>query len=396
MKNIYQIKIALKLLLVTLFLCLNSLSAHAQNNTSIYQDISFKSKILSGDRKIWIYTPEIVENSLDNPQSIFPVLYVLDGEDNFLNTVGISKALARANLMPYTIVVGVTGDNREYDYSPTDIKVNYMKTGGGDNFLSFFSKELIPYINNNYPSSNHNTLIGHSIGAMLSIYSLAERPLEKFSNHLAISPSLWWDNETLANKWKDKLKNSNFSQNKLAFITMANEGTLGADGKIMHNQYLKFKSDVGSSTNFEISYLDLFKEDHLSTVTPAVHHGLKFLFKSWNIEHHYNSHDFSGLKKSLQNLSQVYNFNVAPNYAQLMGMGRYFYGQEDYKAAIEVYMFGLKTYSRGLQMNGFLAQAYLRDGQTDKAEEFFQKGLGFAISSKSPMISWFKDRLKDL
>ena len=382
------------LLLIVFALCLNSINA--QNTAAINKSLSFDSKILSGDREIWIHIPKIDKSSLDNPQSIFPVIYVLDGEHNFNIVVGVSKALARANLMPNVIVVGITGINREYDYSPSDLKVDYMKTGGGDNFLSFFAHELIPYINKNYPSSNHNTLIGHSIGAMFSIYALTENPIDMFSNHLAISPSLWWDNQSLANKWRKELKTPKFKENKLAFMTMANEGTLGKDGEIMHNQYLKFKSDIKNSTNFEIDYLDLFEEDHLSTVTPALHYGLKFLFKNWNIDHHYNSNNFSSVKESLQNLSQIYNFNVAPNYASLINMGRSFYEKEDYKTAIEIYELGLKTYSEGLQMNGFVAQAYLKDGQIEKAKEYFKKGLNFAILKQSPMISWFKDQLSSL
>ncbi|WP_299117457.1 alpha/beta hydrolase-fold protein [uncultured Winogradskyella sp.] len=383
------------LLLIVFTLCLNSINA--QHNTATgYKSLSFKSTILSGDREIWIHTPKIEKNSLNNPQSIFPVIYVLDGEHNFHNVVGVSKALARANLMPNVIVVGITGINREYDYSPSDLKVDYMKTGGGDNFLSFFANELIPYINNNYPSSNHNTLIGHSIGAMLALYALTESRLDLFNNHLSISPSLWWDNQSLAEKWKEILKAPEFNQNKLVFITMANEGILGKDGEAMHNQYLKFKSDIKNSRNFEVDYLDLFDEDHLSTVTPALHYGLKFLFKNWNIDHIYNSRNFSDLKKALQELSKIYNFNITPNYTQLVNMGRYFYVNEDYKTSIEIYELGLKAYPKGLQLNGFAAQAYSKDNQVEKAKEYLNKGLKIAISKESPMISWFRDQLDRL
>jgi predicted alpha/beta superfamily hydrolase len=368
------------------------ISVNAQSVAKTNESFSFESNILSGNRKIWIHVPKVEKNSLDNPQSTFPVIYVLDGEHSFPNVVSISQALARASLMPNVIVVGISGEKREYDYSPTDLKVDYMKTGGGKNFLAFLSKELVPYINGNYPSSKHNTIVGHSIGAMFALYTLVEDTYV-FNNHLAISPSLWWDNQSLANDWKQKLKSHSFTSNKLTFVTMANEGTLDINGEIMHDQYLKFKSDIKSNTNFEIDYLNLFEEDHLSTVTPALHYGLKFLFKNWNIDHHYNSHSFSDVKKALQNLSQVYNFNVTPDYSQLISMGRYFYEKEDYKTSIEIYEFGLKTFPEGLQMNGFAAQAYLKNGQLEKAKEYFKKGLNFAISKQSPMVPWFKDQL---
>jgi len=380
--------------LIMLLTYINGVNAQ-QMATLINESFSFESTILSDDREIWVHTPKIEENSLDNSQSIFPVIYVLDGEHNFLNVVGISQALARASLMPNVIVVGISGLHREYDYSPTYINVDYMKTGGGPNFLSFLSNELVPYINKEYPSSNHNTIVGHSIGAMFALYTLVEDTTDVFNNYLAISPSLWWDNQSLALSWRDKLNRQSFKKSKLTFVTMANEATLDGDGEIMHNQYLQLKTDVKNSTNFKIDYLDLFEEDHLSTVTPAVHNGFKFLFQNWNIDHHYSSNNFSNLKKALESLSEIYNFNVAPDYAQLVNMGRYYYEQKKYKIAIDIYEFGLITYAEGLQINGFAAQAYLKDGQTEKAKEYFNKGLRIAISKQSPMTSWFEDQLKE-
>ncbi len=367
-----------------------------QRIDQVHESLVFESEVLSGNRQIWVHVPEIEEKSLDNPQSIFPTIYVLDGEHNFLNAVGNSQALARAGLMPNVIVVGISGSNREYDYSPSDIKVDYMKTGGGPNFLTFLSNELIPYINEQYPSSNHNTLVGHSIGAMFALYSLVEDNNDVFSNYLSISPSLWWDKQSLANDWKDRLQALTLKESKLAFVTMADEEKLGDDGKIMHDQYLQFKTDVKDRPNFKIAYLDLFEEDHLSTVTPALHHGFKFLFQNWNLDHHYSAHNFSDLQKSLKDLSEIYNFSVAPDYRQLVNMGRYYYDQQEYKKAIEIYEFGLESYDEGLMLNGYIAQAYVKNGEPNKAKLYFSKGLEIAISKQSPMVPWFEEQLMEL
>lgn len=366
-----------------------------QPSNEINESFSYSSKILSGDREIWIHVPKIDKSSLDNPQSIFPVIYVLDGEHSFNSVVSISQALARASLMPNVIVVGISGEKREYDYSPADLKVDYMKTGGGKNFLAFLSKELVPYINGNYPSSKHNTIVGHSIGAMFSLFALAENS-PSFDSFLAISPSLWWDGESLAKDWIERLNSYSPNTYKTAFVTMANEKTMGPDCLKMHNQYLSYKAQLKGRGKFKIGFMDLFEEDHLSTVTPALHHGLKYLYQNWNLDTLYTSNDFDGLKESLKDLSKIYRFNVAPDYASLMNMGRSFYEKEDYKKSIEIYEIGLKTYSEGLQMNGYLAQAYLKDGQIEKAKEYFNKGLDFAISKQSPMISWFRDELNRL
>ncbi|WP_299525774.1 alpha/beta hydrolase-fold protein [Winogradskyella sp.] len=387
----------MKNLLYTIILFVVAPIIYAQQKThQINKSFLFESKVLTGNREIWIHVPEIEKKSLENPQSVFPVIYVLDAEHNFLNTVGITQALSRANLMPNVIVVGISGLYREYDYSPTNINVDYMKTGGGPNFLTFLSSELIPYINKEFPSSNHNTIVGHSIGGMFTLYSLVENTNKVFSNYLAISPSLWWDNQSLANDWKTHLKTLKLKESKQVFITMADEAKLSNDGKAMHNQYLEFKNSVKNRSNFKIEYLDLFKEDHLSTVTPAMHYGLKFLFQNWCIDHYYNTHNFSGLKESLQNLSMIYNFNVAPDYNQLVNMGRYYYNKKEYKKAINIYEFGLESYDEGLMLNGYVAQAYLKNGELEKAKKHFNKGLEIATIKQSPMSSWFKKELTKL
>jgi len=374
-----------KCVIALFIVIMSSQSVTAQNSDrALGQSFEFESEILSGKRDVRIYVPEI-DSPINNPQSTFPVVYVLDGEHNFINTVGISKVLARANLIPHLIVIGVTGANRELDYSPNDLKVDYMQTGGGKDFLFFITDELAPYIDANYPSSNHNSIIGHSLGALFSLYAFVENP-SSFDGYLSISPSLWWDNQSLAKDWIKLLESHSPESDKVVYVTMANEKTMGEDGKIMHEQYLEYKARLKGGTHFEISFKDLFEEDHLSTVTPATHHGLKFLFQDWNLDRHYLNNDFNGLKKSLESLSEKYHFKVVPDYASLVNMGRFFHDKEEYNAAINIYEFGIEAYPNGLQLLGFTAQSYSQIGSIEKARETFERCLRVANSNNSPKI----------
>ncbi len=106
-----------------------------------------------------------------------------------------------------------------------------------------------------------------------------------------------------------------------------------------------------------------------------------------------NSNDLIALKASLKKLSGIYNFDVEPDYNSLIGMARHYIEKKNYREAIEIYKFGLEAYPEGLMMNGFIAQAYLEDGQIEKSKEFFTKGLRVEIAKESPMISWFRDQL---
>jgi len=369
------------------------LMAQLTDNCSLNPYI-VESDYISGGRKVWVYVPETAGNPLDNHQKTYPVVYVLDGEHNFLCTVGVARALARASVMPQVIVVGVSGEHRELDYSPTDLGVDYMETGGGPTFLAFLTEELVPYVNRTYPSSNHNTLIGHSLGGLFSLYALVE--LAPFDGYLAISPSLWWDDEALAEDWLRELEGFFPVSPKSVFVTMANEQAMGRNGQSMHDQYLEYQRRLLGSQTFSAGFMNLFKEDHLSSVIPATHHGLAFLFRNWNLEPYFKERDFAGLKAALEMLSGMYHFQVAPDYASLVNMGRYFHNQQEFSKAIEVYALGLEHYPEGLQILGFAGQSYLASGFSAKARHCFEKGLQIAQSNQSPMISWFEQQLKGM
>ena len=62
--------------------------------------------------------------------------------------------------------------------------------GHGDNFYRFMTNELIPYVNRNFPNNGRFTYIGHSLGGLFAFHCLM-KPRTIFTNHIALSPSLW-------------------------------------------------------------------------------------------------------------------------------------------------------------------------------------------------------------
>ncbi|NDV91507.1 hypothetical protein GTH32_09965 [Alteromonas sp. 345S023] len=62
---------------------------------------------------------------------------------------------------------------------------------------NYIEKELIPFVDSNYQTSEFRILEGHSLGGLLSLYTVQARP-ELFTAHYAFSPSLHWgDNKTV-------------------------------------------------------------------------------------------------------------------------------------------------------------------------------------------------------
>jgi len=116
----------------------------------------------------------------------YPVVYLLDGETYFHSITGLIKFLNYENnnsLYPEMIVVGVINTDRTRDLTPTrDIELASDSTSGdGAKFISFIEGELIPYIDENYPTTNYRTLIGYSLGGLSTIQVLLNKP-NIFSN----------------------------------------------------------------------------------------------------------------------------------------------------------------------------------------------------------------------
>lgn len=157
---------------------------------------TIKSKILNEDRVLNIYLPQ----NFDKTKS-YPIIYLLDGSMNedFIHVTGLIQFFNQMYSMPETIVVGIANIDRKKDFTfHTDLKdlqKDYPTTGHSDKFISFLEKELKPYIESQFKTSD-KYLFGQSLGGLLATEILLKKP-EMFNNYFIISPSLWWDDESL-------------------------------------------------------------------------------------------------------------------------------------------------------------------------------------------------------
>lgn len=352
---------------------------------------SIDSKILQENREFWVHVPEVTET-----YSKFPVVYLFDAAHNFTLTKGVLENLQRSEVLPPVILVGILnkGFDREYNLSPSDIKVDYMKTGGGEKFLSFLKNELTVYIEENFPATSHRSVIGHSIGALFNLFALNEAP-ELFHNYLNISPSLWWEKGAYADKIKREIAQKIFSSEKRVFMTMANEAAVnGPNGKLMNEKYIELSDYFNGLRlhNLNVKRKNLYEDNHITAVTRATYFGLSYLFEDWNTDSFYEQGDFDGLKEKLNQLSVKYGLEVPPSYA-VVNIGRSAHNKGEYDLAIKIYQYGLKYYPEGLQMNAFLGDALDGKGDLKNAKETFEKTLVIAQRTDSPMISWLEGRL---
>ncbi|MBO9732833.1 MAG: alpha/beta hydrolase [Chitinophaga sp.] len=254
-------------LLFFLFGILLVSTAHAQTTPFTIGEVQqLRSNELNETRTLNIYLPEGYQQ---NTQQKYPVIYLLDGSANedFLHMVGLVQFLTMIEQMPPTVVVGIANVDRKRDFTfPTTIEADrkaYPTTGHSAPFIRFLEKELQPYVKQHFRTNDTTTLIGQSLGGLLATTVLAERP-QLFSRYVIISPSLWWDNESLLTKVKPPFGNAQ------VFIAVGTEGKkMEDDAKALATKLQAAKAAV--------TFLPMPAENHLTILHNAAYKALQVL-----------------------------------------------------------------------------------------------------------------------
>ena len=206
-----------KLIVFILFLSCQSAYSQKNNRIVIGRVDTVYSKILNEKRTILVHVPN------GGKDQHYPVLYLLDGETHFQSAVAITEQLS--GVIPPMIVVGINNTVRERDLTPT--KTNVHLSGGGENFMSFIEKELMPYVNSKYPSSDYNIFSGHSLGG-LAVVNAFFNHTKLFNAYIALDPSVWWDNQQWIKKYESELPKYDLNGRTL-FVAIANNIPPGLD-----------------------------------------------------------------------------------------------------------------------------------------------------------------------
>lgn len=239
----------------------------------IGETLEFRSRILKEDRRVNIYLP--ASYATDSLQR-YPVIYLLDGarEEDFIHVVGLVQFgnFPWIDMLPESIVVGISNVDRERDFTfPTtskEDKKDLPTSGGSAKFIRFLHQELQPLIEDNYRTGARKTIIGQSLGGLMATEILFTAP-DLFDNYIIVSPSLWWDNESLL---KVRPRQSAFP--KSIYIGV------GKEGKVMESVaralYEKIKAQKAENVDL---YFNFFEQlSHADTLHLAVYSAFQKIF----------------------------------------------------------------------------------------------------------------------
>lgn len=186
------------------------------------------SDIYGMDREINVYAPTIPEWGKGYFEDPLPVLYVIDGgtQQDFFHIAALSQlTLINAERQPM-IVVGVRTHNRRAEITPKAHDPRYLggefaEWGGSETFRRHLIQEVIPFIKARYPGGR-DVVMGESLAGLFVMETFLQDP-QSFDDYVAVSPSLWWDDQYLAKQARPLLEGHTPSDKRL-YITMANEG----------------------------------------------------------------------------------------------------------------------------------------------------------------------------
>jgi predicted alpha/beta superfamily hydrolase len=134
----------------------------------------------------------------------YPVLYVVDGDNDFAPTLEYLGLLMAEYHIPEPLVVaigdggpiGSPGNKRQRDFTPTASPA-MPESGGAPAFLGFIEQEVIPLIESTYRADPaQRTYYGYSMGGLFGTYVLFQKPT-LFRNILLGSPALGYDKEQI-------------------------------------------------------------------------------------------------------------------------------------------------------------------------------------------------------
>ncbi len=234
-----------------------------------------QSMELSETRTLNIYLPE--GYSLDSSTK-YAVIYLLDGSANedFIHIVGIVQFLNMIESLPKSIVVGIANIDRKRDFTfPTTIerdKKDYPTTGSSSKFMAFIEKELQPFIQKKYKTNTSKTIIGQSLGGLFASEVLIKKPY-LFDNYMIVSPSLWWDNESLLAIAPGLLAKQPDKKTKVYI-------SVGKEGKQMEDDSRRLAEILHASdkSNLQLHFLPLLNETHLTILHNSIYKGFELLY----------------------------------------------------------------------------------------------------------------------
>jgi len=358
---------------------------------------TIQSEILGDGRSFIVNLPDGYEST----GLRYPVLYVLDAEYFYYQAHGALQFLSECGYnnnrpVPQMILVAVLDGDRNRDFTPTHAPVQgplrFPTSGGAAMYLEHVEKELRPFIDANFRTSG-SILAGWSFGGLFTFFTFLEKP-GLFAAYIAISPSLWWNNQEPLVWAKDRIPDGAEFLQRLVITQGALEGgNIGNSVKGGIVPLLKKKNAKGWV------YVEIPGVSHNYVPYKALYEGLRAVFPDFAVPQGELAEGLAAIKKHYKKLSASCGYALdVPNsaYAALV---QAWFNSRDPEEILPVTTEWTIAYPHSAVAWYSHGRVHQLSNDLDKARVYFEKALKLEKARMLPDSEWLnpmRERLKDV
>jgi len=362
-------------------------TSFGQVQVAIGQKHVIHSHILNEERTYQTYLPASYHWAQDRN---YPVLYVLDGESNFLHTVGSVSFLSSQGEIPELIVVAITSTIRIRDYTQSDWSSHWVGGGGAKHFRSFLSRELIPTIEKDYRTNRFRILSGHSAAGQFALYTLTSEP-SLFNAYFAVSPSLNWDDHLPQRSLEESFEHTDSLR---AFLYVAWSDDLGQ--ALAEDQQLVETLETKSPKGFRWVGKGFPDETHISIPLLAQIDALRQLYSGYRLHDDLLDKGFEFAQKHFQTVSAKVGFTIPVPEEVINNLGYEELNKGNIQEAIVLFKRNIKQNPNSANAFDGVADAYEKAGMWNEAIVSSEKAVELARRYNDPNLGYFVEHLKKL
>ena len=351
----------------------------------IYEKI--ESIKLDETREIKIQLPRNYDPEGD---ILYPLVVVLDGDYLFEPVIGNADYHSYWGDMPKSIIVGINqADSREADLSYSETTF-FPSDDGGSQFFEFVGMEVIPYLNENYLTSDFRIIVGHDQSAnFINYWLFKEKPL--FRGYIAFSPDL---SENMVSRLQEKL--SILKEDTFYYLATADN-----DVKTLRDKIINCDAALTTVANDKLHYRfdDFTDADHYSLVglgIPKAINEIFGLYKPIDKQEYkekvltYEAGPYAYLMKKYENIEFFYGFDKKVVENDLRATFAAIKKKDDIESMRALSKLAEKEYAQSMISAYYAGLYHQMNGNDRKALVKFQSGL---LLEESEFIN--KDMLLD-
>ncbi len=243
---------------------ISQISLGQQSRDSLFTTLGYSTKIkseyLNQAKTLFIHLPFKFDKNKEYP------LIIITDFMAFKPLSSATEVLAYNQTIPWCIVVCPMTTNVPNEYSPT-IDNDSEKINGGKT-ISFYEKELFPFLQSEYKISK-KILWGKGFSGMFSTFVMLSKP-DLFDCYISDTPNL----ELMEKKINAENTLEKIGETKISYYLTGNM-TVGKDGTS-----LTFLNKLKSlqMRNFKWNYVENNDSIFISSILTNYIHGLNFIF----------------------------------------------------------------------------------------------------------------------